>query len=369
MALHRVLALAVAVVASCCLAGLVGLAVAAPESALVLHTSLVDLLNTENARWSVALGSLDPATPPEVWTAMQEVRVEALPAESAASLLFTLPPPASSYVGMPVPHDDDEVEGDDVYARAQRRALFGHASLAFHGISCEEYRTNKRGSTAASSASQQQQEEQGSLHGRCFLLRDKGSDLFVEYTVRKPAAEASSTASASRRRRNATGGSAPVTASANAYAETTTTSQSAAVMWTERITLSGTNAATAGGEESVHVGTVSADEYIRTVSDARDSTHFVLTLFVSVESAAGHPNVVRVRLECLKGAFYDEIVMLSAGAAQAARTSFFNRWVWPLLFLAALYALVYGAARVSASRKAAVPSSGPAAPSAVKKQQ
>ncbi|TPP44987.1 hypothetical protein CGC20_12325 [Leishmania donovani] len=330
---------------------------AAEQKPLVLHASLVDLLNAENALWTVSLGTPNAASPSVVWTAMHEVRVETQPSQSAASLLFMLPPPTSlrhrAEDAEEEKYDEDgaatgkqsAAPGDDAFAQTQRRKPFGHLARSFHGVSCEEYRTGGRG-------------QQGTVQGRCFFLRDDGEDFFVRYE-----ATASSSSEAS-------GAEPRIVRSA-----------SASGVWTEHILLGDSAAAGAketsagAAEEHVRVGDVTIDEYIREMADARRSKQVVLKLAIAVPRKAGasadggQDDLMHVRLECITDAFYEAMVERSTGVVKAARTSFFYRWVWPVLFVTAIYAMLAATARLVAWRKASQGSVASATAGATKKKQ
>ncbi|CBZ27516.1 hypothetical predicted multi-pass transmembrane protein [Leishmania mexicana MHOM/GT/2001/U1103] len=380
-----------------CGCGLAG--AAAEQEPLVLHTSLVDLLNAENALWKVSLGTPNAANPPAVWTAMHEVRVETQPSESAASLLFTLPPPTSSqhrvedakeekYEDGAATRKQSAVSGDDAFTQTQRRKPFGHLARSLHGVSCEEYRTGGRG-------------QQGTVQGRCFFLLDDGEDFFVRYEVKSPGnggepksdseeAAAAKTTTAVRRRRQ---GRAPAKAVASPKATASNSAEasgaeprvvrsaSASGVWTEHILLgdsaaAGTKEPSAGAaEEHVRVGDVTIDEYIGEMADARRSKQMVLKLAIVVPRKTGasadgsQDDVMHVQLECTTDAFYEDMVKRSMGAVKAARTSFFHRWVWPGLFATAIYAMLAATARLVAWRKVSQGSAASTTAGAAKKRQ
>ncbi|CAC9492345.1 hypothetical predicted multi-pass transmembrane protein [Leishmania infantum JPCM5] len=389
------------VVLLCALLGGCGLAgVAAEQKPLVLHASLVDLLNAENALWTVSLGTPNAASPSVVWTAMHEVRVETQPSQSAASLLFMLPPPTSlrhrAEDAEEEKYDEDgaatgkqsAAPGDDAFAQTQRRKPFGHLARSFHGVSCEEYRTGGRG-------------QQGTVQGRCFFLRDDGEDFFVRYEVQgagngesksdSEEAAAAKTATAVRRRSRRGRASAKAVASPKATASSSAEasgaeprivrSASASGVWTEHILLGDSAAAGAketsagAAEEHVRVGDVTIDEYIREMADARRSKQVVLKLAIAVPRKAGasadggQDDLMHVRLECITDAFYEAMVERSTGVVKAARTSFFYRWVWPVLFVTAIYAMLAATARLVAWRKASQGSVASATAGATKKKQ
>lgn len=380
-----------------CGCGLAG--AAAEQEPLVLHTSLVDLLNAENALWTVSLGTPNAANPPAVWTAMHEVRVETQPSESAASLLFTLPPPPTSSRhrvedAEGEKYDEDgaamgkqsAVPGDDAFTQTQHRQPFGHLAQSFHGVSCEEYRTGGRG-------------QQGTVQGRCFFLRDDGEDFFVRYEVqsagngepKKDSEEAAATKTTAAVRRRQGRAPAKAVASPKATASSSTEasgpesrilrSASASGVWTEHILLGDSAAAGAketsagAAEEHVCVGDVTIDEYIREMADARRSKQVVLKLAIVVprktgaSADGGQDDLMHVRLECITDALYEAMVRRSTGAVKAARTSFFHRWVWPVLFVTAIYAMLAATARLVAWRKASQGSAASATAGAAKTKQ
>ncbi|KAG5500836.1 hypothetical protein JIQ42_04862 [Leishmania sp. Namibia] len=380
------LALLCTLLCGCCLAG-----AAVEVGPLVLHTSLVDLLNAENALWTVSLGTLHGTGQPAVWTAMQEVHVETQPSESAASLLFTLPALASSADGVENTEEgkynkDDAatekpsaVPSDDVFARVHHSKLFGNPALSFHGLSCEEYRTGGRG-------------QRGSMQGRCFFLRGDSGNLFVHYKVdnadiEKPesggeeAAAAKATISARRRRQGRSSATASSGPGASGTEPRTVHSASASGLWTEQIAVLGgspveTSKTTSAGavEEYVRVGDVTIDEYMREMPDAHHSKQLVLTFAMVVPkasaSAAGdNDDVLHVRLECITGAFYEDMLRRTKGAVRASRTSVLHRWMWPVLFVGAIYAMVAATAWLVAWRKASQGNAASATAGTGKKQQ
>ncbi|CAM42367.1 hypothetical predicted multi-pass transmembrane protein [Leishmania braziliensis MHOM/BR/75/M2904] len=382
-----VVAVLCALLCSCCLAG-----TAVEQEPLVLHTSLVDLLNAENALWTVSLGTLNAAGQLAEWTAMREVRVETQPSESAASLLFTLPPPISLKHRI---EDAEEGKYDEEGAATEKRGAMPsddvstrtHRRKSFRGVSCEEYRTGGRG-------------QQGAMQGRCFFLRDDGEDFFVRYRVKSPDTEeaksggeegaASKTTTAVHRHRPRR---APAKAAASQQAKTssdaeasgtepwTVHSTSASDVWAERILPYGGSAAApaergAGAtEEHARIGDVTIDEYIRELPDAHRSKKMLLTfamLMVPKSTALAvqrSDDVMHVRLECLTGAFYEDMVRRSTAAVKASRTSVFHRWVCPVLLVTAIYVMVSATVRLVAWRKASLRSGARPIVGAAKKQQ
>ncbi|KAK7197053.1 hypothetical protein NESM_000649300 [Novymonas esmeraldas] len=362
-------------------------AAASPES-LVLHTSLLELLTAEGAHWTVALGTIDAADSAATWTKMRDVRVEAQSAEPTASLLFTLPPPTNFYYGTAEP--DDEADADDgrhdtdVHTVAQRRRLFGHPSLSFHGLSCEEYRAPRRGQ-------QQHQQRQSVVQGRCFFLRDDGTEFFARYEVDSAgaaAADADGEAATQRRRRGlahlaADGADDAVAAAPSATGSQVRHSTSSSAAWTEHISVSGGGAA--GSEEHHRMGDISIDEYIHEGPDKRRSKHVVLTFAIVAAPRSGSAGwtaadggssyATHLRLEYMSGAFFEDMLRRDSGAAKALHTSAFRRWVWPALFVVALYAVLAAVARLVAWQKASAAGGSAAAgggagkPASTKKQQ
>ncbi|KAG5503527.1 hypothetical protein JKF63_05667 [Porcisia hertigi] len=380
-----VVALLCALHCCCCFAG-----AAVEEEPLVLHTSLVDLLNAENGLWTVSLGTLNAAYPPTVWTAMHEVHVEMQPSESAASLSFTQPPLSSSLHHTENAEEEYDGDGaateerravlsDDVSTRTHRQGPFGHLATSLHGLSCEEYRTGGRG-------------RQSSIQGRCFFLRDDGGDFFVRYEVKRVDTDApkgygeeavtANTRTAVPRHRPARAQTqaafspqakvkSGVAASESEPRIVHSTSQSG--VWAENVPVLGGSASAA--EEHVRIGDVIIDEYIQEMPDARRSKQTVLTFAmvttpnVGASAAGSSGDVMHIRLECVTGVFYEDTVKRSAGAVKASRTSIFHRWLWPVMFVAAIYMMVAAAVRLVTWRKTSQGGATSATTGATKKHQ
>lgn len=360
---------------SCCFLLCVTAAAADPAatSAVVLHTSLVDLFNADRSQWAVSLtSSATPTTAADAtslsWTEMREVWVEAQPGESAASLLFALPPPTSSYYRIDdteaaAGDEDGSVSSDDVLLRAQQRQLFGQPSHAFHGLSCEEY-----GAVAA------RQHRASAVRGRCYLMRDGyNKDVFFNYRVEAPGIDAGSAeegqqseeskaaaGGSGRRRRGRVSSSSSEAAAPQRSAKAappksaspspqTTTHASEGAMWTEVVVLPGAETGVVGTEEDVHVGAVHVTEQLTRSFDSDDSTRVQLTLAITM---ADTKTTLYVRLSGVTGAYCVAAARLATMEQQASRTSIYNRWIFPVVYTGGMYALLYGVAWLQARRKA-----------------
>ncbi|GET89034.1 hypothetical predicted multi-pass transmembrane protein [Leishmania tarentolae] len=382
-----------ALLCSCCLAG-----AAVEQESLVLHKSLVDLFNAENALWTVSLGTPNAETSSDMWTTMHEVRVEAQPSESAASLLFTLRPSSSKHRmddAEAEKYDEDGVatgkqsatRNGNAFTRAQYRKPFGRLARSFRGMSCEEYRTGGRG-------------PQGTVQGRCFFLSDSSEDFFISYEVNntdnhkaKSGSEESAATKIPTAMRRRGQGRATENVMTSPHAKVRSSvevpgaeprivrSSSTSGLWTEHILLDNSAAASsketnAGATEGhVRVGDVTIDEYIREMADAHRSKQVVLKLAIVVppktaaSSDGDTQEVMHVRLECVTGTFYEDVVKRNTGAVKAARTTFFHRWVWPVLLVTAIYGMLTATARLVAWRKAAQGSVASATAGAARKQR
>ncbi|KAG5477842.1 hypothetical protein LSCM1_05144 [Leishmania martiniquensis] len=382
-----VVVLLCALLCGCCLAG-----AAVEEEPLALHTSLVDLLNAENALWTVSLGTPQANGQPAVWTAMREVRVEAQPLESAASLFFTPPALSSSKDGIEnaeegaygkdntVTEKQSAVPSGDIFTRAPHPKPFGILAQSLHGLSCEEYQTGGGGQRSA-------------VQGRCFLLLGDGEDPFLRYKVGstgieemksdgEEAATAKTTTSARRRRQGRSSATASSGTAASGTEPRTVHSASASGLWTERIPVLGGSpaealkkASTDTAEEHIRVGDITIDEYIREMSDARRSKQVVLTLVMvvapkaSASAVGGTDDEMHMRLECITGTFYEDMRKRTMGVLRASRTRFLDRWIWPLMFAGAIYAMVAVTVWLVARRKASQGSATSVAADTAKKQQ
>ncbi|KPA79284.1 putative multi-pass transmembrane protein [Leptomonas pyrrhocoris] len=413
-------------------------AIAPDDAPVVLHASLVNLLNAEKSQWSVALGSRVPSSASEnsaaaaaapetvAWTDMRETWVEGQPLESAASLLFALPPPGTSYYrtedvedveeeGQPtmdgtvlIAEEKGNVHDDNVLLRAQRRRLFGRPGFSFHGLACEEYGPAERSPRSGHAG----------LHGRCYLARDSGEGFFFNYRVESPQMEAAvgkdadgddaeaettetattrpashSSAGSRRRRRMHTveetpkhgekteasaAGAAPRSAAQRPPQNFSHTSEGS--MWTEFVVLPGAESGVVGTEGDVRVGSVRVSEQLTKAFDAEDSTRVQLVFAVAlrdVKAANDAPvATIQMRLKGVTGAFCEQAVLRTTMEQLASRTSFFNRWVFPVVYVGCLYGLVYGVAWLQTRRKAsaAVNAAAPTpasngVPTAAKKRQ
>ncbi|KPI84317.1 putative multi-pass transmembrane protein [Leptomonas seymouri] len=390
-----------------------------PDAApLVLHTSLVDLFNAEKSKWSVALSSSATATASEdaataaepeavTWTDMREVWVEAQPLDNAASLLFDLPPPTTSYRMEDVEEEEEEnmasavpiaekntVQGDSVLSRAQRRQLFGLPSFSFHGLSCEEYGPAER-----------RHGDGGAVQrGRCYFARDRGDDFFFNYRVEASSADGeeqaagttttttqrASHSNAVNRLRRARWTEKPQKRSERVHSDAadaapqraplTSWHTSEGSMWTEFIVLPGAELGVVGTEGDVRVGSVRVTENLTQAFDTEGSTRvqlaFTIALFGTKPTSDSPVAIVQMRLTGVTGAFREQAVLHATMAQQASHTSFFNRWVFPVVYIGCLYGLVYGVVWVQEKRKASAAAGAAAAtpapssaPSATKKQQ
>jgi hypothetical protein len=432
-------------------------AVAPQEAPLVFHTSLVELLNAEKSQWSISLGSATTQTTTAdlaagdakaavtairdvegvAWTDMRETWVESQPTESAASLLFALPPPTPSHYGLEdeeaaaqqtneglLKGEKDAVEGDNALTLAQRRQLFGLPSFSFHGLSCEEYGSAHRHQHSGTAAATLR-------HGRCYLLCDSGEDLFFNYRVEpqegkrntasteeEEAAEGGNAAGVarhhsrhSRHGRRAEGAASATTqhggqrsaeghaaASAASRASTprvpqTSVHDSVSGVWKEFVLLPGAETGVVGDVEDVCAGSVRLSENLMK-NDGEDSARvqlsFTVALFdtkTATAAAAGTTTGVplttlHLRVKGMTGTYCEQAEHYATMAQQAERTSFFNRWLFPIVYIGCLYGLVYGVAWWQAKRKASTPAAASSAgaagaggatpnrfPSTAKKQQ
>lgn len=344
------------------------LCTAAPD-AVVLHTSLVDLLNADKSQWTLSLASGDAAA---AWKDMREVWVEGQPLESAAALLFALPPPASSYYHTAEDVEVSDAPGDRVLLRAQRRQLFGHPSHSFHGLTCEEY--------GAAAVRPRHGGVGGEVRGRCYLMRDAGEDVFFHYRVADPGnvkaatAEEGGDGTSSRRRRARTSGDAatapprPVAkAAAVSSGPQTSSHTSEGALWSEFVVLPGAEAGVVGSENDVHVGSVRVAEQLTKAMDVEDSTRVELAFTVTFAEGATTPaNTLHMRVRGVTGAYCVAAAREATMTQQAARTSFFNRWLFPVVYVGCLYGMVYGVAWLQASRKASAATANAAAAATAK---
>lgn len=287
---------------------------------VVLHESLVGLLSTESSVWSVSVSGEDAR-----WMTAEHVRIEALAAEHAATLTFT--PPS---LDLGTSHDKGKRDEQE-QQQQQHLQLFGHPSLIFSGLSCEEYGGSQRSASSR-------------LRGRCFLQMHSGQFYYFNYNV-------------VRGRQRSSGATAEFSHGDGASSWT-----SEGIILREELLLDGATPTDRGNAEAeLRRGQVEVVETVLKMEDREESTRYDIVFHLHLqpeeeqqqnlgEAPATLINI-QLRLHGLTGGFADEATRRSVMQDKVQSTSFFARWIYPVLYIAALYLMLYGVAWMTEKRR------------------